>query len=213
MKKIVSLFPLIVLLMLAACQPVVTFTEPQPANTENVPSFPNRLQGNYLSTENSSMLLISDKIITRVYDYDAKVHTNQLDSNMQLRGDTLVDLKTKEKMPVKFEGDSLITHMHYTDTLFVLNNENVMRKLKGYYFLNTKYGPDSWEVKKLHLLRGKLTISRINSAADIANLLEYAENNEDTVPPYKVTITKKQFRKFVRKNGFTNDEVFVRQKK
>jgi len=201
------------LLVLSNCQPTVTFTEPQPANTENVPDFPDRLQGTYLSTENNAMLLVSDKVIKRVYDYDAKVHTNQLDSNVQLRGDTLVDLKTNEKMPVKFEGDSIITHMHYTDTLFVLNNENVMRKLKGHYFLNTKYSPDSWEVKKLHLSRGKLTISRITSAADIANLLEYAENNQDTVPPYKVTITKKQFRKYVRKNGFTNDEVFIRQKK
>jgi len=208
--KIVTTF--IILVSLFACEPTVTFNEPQPTGVSNLSKFPNRLQGQYLSLADNSQLSISDNLIQRVYDYDCKVHQNQLDSTLKLSGDTVIDLNTNEKTLVKRDGDSLIVHIHYIDTLFQLNYDNVVRRFKGYYFLNTRCGKESWEVKKVQLTMGQLIIGSISTKLDLENLREITESPQDTVPPYKFTATRRQFKKFVKKDGFRNSETFVKCK-
>jgi len=70
MKKFKIVLIIIVLINLYACNPPVTFTEPQPAGTNNLNKFPERLTGEYLSTYDSSILKITDKLIVRTYDFD-----------------------------------------------------------------------------------------------------------------------------------------------
>lgn len=209
--KLVSTF--IILTILFACQPPVTFYEPQPADTDNLSKFPKRLQGQYLSLEDNSTLSIGDKLIQRTYDYDYRIHINQLDSTTQLSGDTVIDLKTNEKISIERDGDSLITHVHCIDTLFLIDYENVVRKFKGYYFLNTRYDKTSWEVKKVEFSKGQLVISRISTKLDIGNLKEITETPTDTIPPYKFSVTKRQFKEFIKADGFNDSETFIRQKK
>lgn len=213
MKRLKLISTFIILTSLSACEPPVTFDEPQPTDTDNLSKFPNRLQAQYLSLADNSTLLISDKLIQRIYDYDYKVHPNQLDSTSRLVGDTVIDLKTNERTLIKHDGDSLVTHIHYIVTLFLMNYDNVVRKFKGYYFLNTRYDKESWEVKKIQLSKGQLVISSISTKLDLDNLKEITETTQDTVPPYKFTATKKQFKKFVKADGFSDSETFIRQKK
>ncbi len=198
---------------LIACGPSVTFDEPQPAGSENLSKFPRRLQGQYLSLEDFSVLEIGEKLIQRIYDYDYIVHVNELDSTQVLFGDTLINLNTNERTQIRREGDSLIVHIHSVDTVFQLDYDNVVRKYRGYYFLNTRYGKANWEVKKVQLSKGQLTIGSITTKPDIENLKEITETAQDTVPRYTYTVTTKQFKKFVKSGGFQNSEVFVRQKK
>ena len=213
MKRLKVISTFIILTSLFACEPPVTFDEPQPTDTDNLSKFPNRLQGQYLSLADNSTLSIGDKLIQRIYDYDYKVHPNQLDSSARLSGDTIIDLKTNERTLIKRDGDSLVTHIHYIDTLFQLNYDNVVRKFKGYYFLNTRYDKESWEVKKIQFTKGQLVISSISTKLDLENLKEITETPQDTVPLYKFTATKKQFKKFVKNDGFSGSETFIRQKK
>ena len=213
MKRLKLISSFIILTSLFACEPPVTFNEPQPTESDNLSKFPNRLQGQYLSLADNSTLSIGDKLIQRIYDYDYKVHPNQLDSSARLSGDTIIDLKTNERTLIKRDGDSLITHIHYVDTFFQLNYDNVVRKFKGYYFLNTRYDKESWEVKKIQFAKGQIVISSISTKLDLENLKEITETSQDTVAPYKFTATKKQFKKFIRNDGFSDSETFVRQKK
>ncbi len=206
----ISLF--VILISMTACEPTVTFNEPQLVGTGNLSKFPKRLQGQYQSLADGSVLSIGDKLIIRVYDYDNKVHLNQLDSTSQLSGDTIIDLETNERTIIKHEGDSLIVHVHYTDTLFQLDYDNVVRKFKGYYFLNTRYDKASWEVKKVQLARGELVISSISAKHELENLQEVTESPQDSVPPYKFSSTKKQFKEFVKADGFSDSETFFKQK-
>jgi len=209
--KLISTF--IILTSLYACEPPVTFNEPQPTDTDNLSKFPKRLQGEYLKLADNSTLSIGDKLIQRTYDYDFKIHINELDSAEQLSGDTIINLKTNEKTLIKREGDSLITHIHYVDTLFQLDYDNVVRKFKGYYFLNKRYGKTSWEVKKIQLTKGQLILSSISTKLDIENLKEITETATDTVSTYKFSPSKKQFKKFIKNGGFSDSETFVRLKK
>jgi len=213
LKQLKIISTIIILTGLFSCEPPATFTEPQPVDTDNLSKFPRQLQGKYLSLSDSSTLTINDNFIERIYDFDYKVHLNQLDSNTRLSGDTLINLETSERELIKREGDSLMIHIHNVDTLFQMNYDNVVRKFKGYYFLNTRYDKTSWSVEKMQLSKGQLIISGISKEQDIENLKEITETANDTVATYNFTTTKRQFRKFVKNDGFRDNETFVRLKK
>lgn len=201
------------IMCLFSCDPPVTFTEPQPTGSANLSIIPDRLQGEYISLEDSSVLLINESVIQRSFDYMVKTHLNQLGDDEQLKGDTILNLTTHEKISVKKEGDSLVASFHFVDTLFKISDQNVLRKFKGYYFLNMQYNEKSWEVRKLQLSKGELTLSSISGQEDIDRLKEVSESVKDTVPPYEFTASRKQFRKFIKNEGFSQRETFVRQKK
>ena len=214
MKRLKFITTIIILTSLFACNhPLVTFNEPQPTDTDNLSKFPYRLQGQYLSIADNSTLVIGDKLIQRIYDFDQKIHPSQLDSNSRLSGDTIINLTTNTREVVKREGDSLVTHIHYIDTLFLMDYDNVVRKFKGYYFLNKRYDKKSWEVKKIELSKGQLVVSSISTKQDIENLKTITESTQDTAAPYKFATTKKQFKEFIKNDGFSDSETFVRQKK
>lgn len=209
-NKLVVLFG--VVLWAVACEPPVTFNEPQPAETSDLLKFPKKLQGNYLSTKDSSVLTISDKLIQRVYDYDVKIHPSQLDSNSTLNGDTIFYSNTHQKEIIHRMGDSIVVHQHYVDTLFRMDYDNVVRKFKGYYFLNTRFDKENWEVKKVAYSRGKLSVSSIDEKNEIDNLTEITASEKDTVAPYTFKITKKQFKEFIKSDGFIDTEEFIKIK-
>ena len=58
-------FCIVVFLMasLSGCEPPVTFTDPQPLDTENLTKFPKRLQGQYFNLDDNSILII-DEVLT-----------------------------------------------------------------------------------------------------------------------------------------------------
>ena len=213
LKRLKIISAIIILTSLVACEPPVTFTEPQPVDTDNLSNFPRRLKGVYLSLSDSSILSINDKLIQRTYDFDYKIHPNQLDSTVRLTGDTLINIETNERELIKRDGDSLKIHIHSVDTLFQMDYDNVVRKFKGYYFLNTRYDKTSWAVEKMNLSKGQLIISSISTKEDIENLKEITVTAQDTISNYNFTATKRQFKKFVKNDGFSYSETFVRLKK
>lgn len=213
MNKIRSILILTVIVSMISCNPPVTFDEPQPAGVKNIQKFPNRLQGEFLSMTDNSLLTINDHLIQRIYNFDNKININELDSNFILAGDTLIDLISDEKTLVKRVGDSLINHVYYVDTLFEINQGNVVRKFKGFYFINKLFDKGMWEVKKIQLLKGQLIISKISTKNDLDNLRAITETPMDTIYPYKIKATKKQFKHFVKSNGFSDSETFILQKK
>jgi hypothetical protein len=209
-KQFYSLLALVTVLLFA-CEPPVVFDKPQPADVPVLDNFPKRLQGKYLSLNDSSTLVVTEKALIRNYDYDMEVHISQIDSNMQLIGDTLFDLRTNTGSVVTFSGDSIWQHFHETDTLFMIDKLNMLKKFKGFYFVNIHIPPDSWQVKKLELSRGILLMSSINNKEDFDQLKAITESTQDTMP-HMFSPTKKQFKSFVRNEGFRDVEKFVKIK-
>ncbi|KAA3651861.1 MAG: hypothetical protein DWP98_01975 [Bacteroidetes bacterium] len=197
MLKTVSL--IIIFMSLYACEPPITFTEPQPINTANLPKLPRQLHGNYLSLTDSSSLIISNTLIQRIYDFDYKIHPNQLDSTSKLNGDTLTNVNTNESTIIQWKSDSLIIHINSIDTLFQLNYNHIIRKYKGYYFLNTRYDNTSWTVEKMQLSKKHLTISGISKAQDIESLQEFTSNPPNANAKQEFTATKKQFKSLLKR--------------
>lgn len=207
MKSI--LFLLLITILFTSCGPAVTFQQPQPADVDSLLSFPARLQGKYISSDKASVLNISGDLIYRVYDYELKIHKDSLAETIKEAGDSLAD-STRETI-VRQEGDSILTRIHFTDTLFHISDMQVLKKFKGFYFLNDCQGPASWTVQKMGLSRGVLTVAGISAYQDINDLRNLTETPNDTLS-YHFSLTKKQFRQFLRNDGFRSEERFYRIK-
>ncbi len=199
-------------LFLFACQPPVVFNTPQPEDVAAIGGFPKRIQGEYISSADSSLLQITASSIVRTYDFYQKIHISQLDSNQQIIGDTLFDLKTNMGQLIQIEGDSIVTHEHEIDTLFAIDKQNMLKKFKGYYFLNTCFSENSWEVKKLGLSKGSLILGRINKTEDLDELRVLTESSQDSTP-YAFSPKRKEFKKFIKNDGFRNNDEFLKIRK
>ena len=149
-------------------------------------------------------------MIEKKYEFLYKIHPNQLDSNEIFQGDYIINLNTNEKIPFKKVEDSLEVYEVFIDTIFNLNQEDILRKYKGYYFLNMKYNDFGWEVQKLYLKKGKLYVSQVLNESEITQLKELSESFEDTIPTYKFNIDKKQFKKFVKSEGFSSTDTLIK---
>jgi len=214
MKKRICCSFTVAALLLFSCQPShqFYFDKPQPADVAAIGGFPKRLQGPYLSLSDSSFLQITASSLIRSYDFEIRTHITQLNSNQQIIGDTLFDLKSSKGELIQIEGDSIVTYIHEMDTLFTIDELNVLKKFKGYYFVNIYMPPDTWQVKELEFSHGKLILSSISPKEDITQLKAITETTQDT-SSYVFSPTRKQFKKFVRNQGFRDIEEFVKIRK
>lgn len=194
------------ILCINACSPPVTFDEPQPTDTKALSAFPKSLQGAYQSFEDNSELKITDYSIIRNYDTEFEIPLIELDSTYQMKGDTLIF--SGLRVPFKKSNDTIRAQLHTAETLFMLSNQQILKKFKGHFFLNTydKDG-DYWEVKMLDYADGVLSIHSLNSTEDLVQLREVTEDQNDS-SKHHFKPTKLEFKKFVKANGFRLQERF-----
>ncbi len=201
---------LFALLLISCKEPLVQFSETQPENSKSLKFFPKKLIGNYYDSENEIDIEITNSMIIKKSTLKDTFNVKVLSEVEVLKGDTLVNTKTFEKTFVKKINDTLFTNILYKDTIFSINRENVLKKMKGYYFLNIKYSENNWIVKKLHLKNGLLNLNDISTKEEIQMLEEITETKKDSSTIFVIKPTKKQFREFVKKNGFSDGEVYIK---
>lgn len=189
------------------CEAPVSFVEPQPQGEPNLAVFPKNLQGNYLSEDQASILTIGPGHIFRTYDYDEILTNDSASVSTGENQDTVLHVKAGSFELTSTRKDSSINHVHYVDTLVVLSENQVLRKLKGYYFISTMLNSGDWEVNSLELSRGNLTLGSISSKREIEELKEFSATPGDAAP-VRVKLTRKQFKEFVKKDGFSYGETF-----
>jgi len=140
---------------------------------------------------------------------DFKVHKDSIGPSYKIIGDTLVNEADGTKDKIVLKGDTIVHHENRKDTLFNISADNDLRKFKGYYFLNIRYSDNAWNVIKLALQKGTLTIGSITGEEDVQKLKEITETTADTTSTH-FTLTRRQFNKFVRQDGFAEQETFTR---
>ena len=201
---------LLALLLISCKEPLVQFSETQPENSRSLKFFPNKLIGNYYDSENEIDLEITNSMIIKKSTLKDTFNVKVLSEVEVLKGNTLVNTKTFEKTFVKKLNDTLFTNVLFKDTIFSINKENVLKKMKGYYFLNIKHSENNWVVKKLYLKNGLLNLNDISTKEEIEMLEEITETKKDSSETFVIKPTKKQFREFVKKNGFSKGEVYIK---
>jgi len=118
------------------------------------------------------------------------------------------EVEDKTKFDISVKNDSAFYHIHYSDKLFLFSRGDILRKFKGHYFLNRERFQNYWSVMKLGVTKNGIVIGTISSEEDINNLKDLTSTKSDSVYSFKPT--KKQLKKFLKENGFQNEERFVR---
>ena len=207
-----TFFLVIGFIILASCEPSISFTDPQPINTENVFEFPKRYRGRYFSSDGNSILVVGNNFLTRINEFDVETLLKDIDNNWVFEGSFIVDKELDKMYSYKKNGDTLIVHHRDEDTFFEFDSEHVVRKLKGFYFLNTNIISGVWEVQKLDFGQNEVNFCSISTVFDFEDLKEVTNTSKEQVLPFKFSPTSKQFKKFVRKNGFKKCELYTRKR-
>jgi hypothetical protein len=210
MKKHPIVLSCIFAFFLYSCE-TVTFNQPQPADVKPLSAFPKRIHGKYISNNQASVITIADESMTIVYDYDEKIHKDSIGASYQLIGDTLIDTNNDCKKKIVFNGDTIVQHQNWTDTIFHISQDNILKRFKGYYFLNEQIQPNVWSITKVGLKNGTLTVGRISKETEIAQLREITETITDTTSTH-FNLSKRQFKSFVKHNGFSKEETYTRMR-
>jgi len=206
MKLRYLLFLLSLFLIFQSCTSV-TFEEPQPSDEPNLENIPAELRGKYLSLSDSSVFTVGDKLVTREYLIIVCDPLDKLDSLYNLTNDTFLVISDTLRVKAAIINDTVCARFTYTDTIFNMSTENVLRKYKGNYFMNM-LDNESWEVMKIEPHKNRLYIGTISSKEDVRKLRQITETADTTITVFKPTPV--QFKKFVRKKGFGNKEVLKR---
>lgn len=200
-----------------ACDEPVKFSEPQPTGKSNLSGFPNRLRGLYKSTTDDNFIEITDKTMVMKWNNEVSIPKSEVDTSHQftLRGNLLIDSSNNISIRVNLINDTLCGFIKQCDTVFKVDNVNVLRKFRGHYFANTKYDVGSYSVMMITYERGgHLLLSQIKKE-EIENLKAVTETEEPDdstcATSYQFTPTKKEFKKFVNEmHGFRDNTEFIK---
>src|SRR5688572_2765240 len=192
----------------SACEPLATFEKPQPDNNKNVSGLPEKIFGTYRNADGDEWIFITRNSVIRETKYEEKTHKKDLDSAVVLQGNFLLDLETQNKTSIRLTGDSVVQHFSYSDTLLNISAGDVLKKFKGQYFLNQRYGPNRWGVTSLAFRKGLLNIRTIETPEELVKLKEITNTTTDSCLIFDPT--KKQFKQFMKQNGFGSEVTFYR---
>jgi len=202
---------LMCLLVFQCCTPPVQFGEPQPTGENNLDAFPDKLQGQFLNVADSSVLTIGKDLMVQHYHSLIAESRKDLDTLYKLVNDsTIVNRDTNDSTRVMVTADTVRGYIDVYDTLFHISEKNVLRKFKGYYFLNVAYS-ESWEVQMLNLSNQKLSLGKIPSKEGMEKIKSISEAAVDTSKG-NVELTKDEFKEFIKQGGFYITSEFVRVK-
>lgn len=158
----------------------------------------------YRNLKDSSLLMITTDQITRKFDTRFTVHKAYLDSSMRIKRDTSF-YDVQEKLTVTVKGDSVYGRIKYTDTLFYISSNNLLRIFKGYYYLNKMKSFNNWEVDLMQIKGKELTILSDWSEPDLINMRRITHTSDST-RTFKPT--RSQLKKFIREKSMRDVEIY-----
>jgi len=199
MKKIVLILG-IALGVVGCKKSVAQFEEAQPKGVSSLTAFPNRLMGSYHDYENDVRLQVTAGAVLR------EIYVIDTISSQQLMD------KDYQSAALKKINDSTYTYSSViSDTIFAINKGDVIKKFKGFYFVNAPQENGKWEVSMLEFKNNLLHIGEVVSETDLSLLQQITETKvQDSIRPATFNPTKKQFKEFVKKNGFTTGNTYMK---
>ena len=214
MKNILYLIAASVLLVQFSCGPNVRFEVPQPAGVKQEKKFSAKYQGEYIAQDNKSRLVITKTNIThefiplkfslQVIDTTEGMTFEKENGRLYVDGDTLI---------AELEGDSVKAFWGEEVTFFEISEEQVLKKYKGSYFLNTKESDGTWSVQVISIDKsGLLTFSAFEGGEENLPEIEevtpvtISEGEDGEVLNYVVNPSKKELKEMMNSNLLQIDD-------
>lgn len=215
---------LIISAILSGCDPKeasVGFREPQPLGGKDASAFSRKYQGYYRNTNDSSILMISDSTMVRLYSLPVVFTKNDGDTfiknNFTDKKEIEAALNKEGVTDIRFGKDSIYGVYTYSDTLFHISERNIPRYFKGSYFLNYTQERNKWWVQRMDLTRNRLTIGMImpdDSLFKTIPLKEITEVRDDSgrVVNYTINPGQKELRRLVKEGVFRDREIWIKER-
>ena len=204
----------IILLFCIGCGPYIWFKVPQPEGFSNLKSFPEDIQGKYISLIDTSTIRVGSNEIIQEYRENlimTKIEFYE-ETGDTISTDTSFAFADKWDVRVMSIGDSVYIYSSKDEQIFKISDLNILREYKGYYFLNYK---DStfWKVKILKLYNDTLEFDYILTDDDIVNILgitnvESVKDTSEDVTKYYLKPSKRQLKKILKRRS--HGEKFVK---
>jgi hypothetical protein len=203
-----------ILIFCIGCGPYIWFKVPQPEGFSNLESFPDDIQGEFISLTDTSTIRIEFDEIVQEYRENLIMTKTEFreETGDSISTDTSFKFADKWDVKVMSIGDSVYVYSRKDEQLFKISDENILREYKGYYFLNYK---DStyWKVKILKLNNDTLEFDYILTDDDIVNILRVTkvESVKDTIEDitkYYLKPSKRQLKKILTRRS--HGEKFIK---
>jgi hypothetical protein len=209
MRKSIS-FLVLFCLIVAGCSPTVLFNSPQPAGKKNLVQFPARYRGAYVSLDDTSYYLVEKNMIRQRNIIDISAPRIEVDTSrdVYLKDNLLYVRETGEKTPVTFRNDSVFGTYTTYDTTFIISDKGILRKFKGYYFMNFWQEDDQWMVYKLKFAKdGTASLCGISKDDEIDQIkeimtVEEVKNDKGEGQKYIIKPEKEDFIKLIELGHF-----------
>ncbi|MGD2033817.1 MAG: hypothetical protein PVF73_02100 [Bacteroidales bacterium] len=190
------------LLIAATCDPKVKFERPQPNGKKDLETIPARFRGKYQDLSDSTTLTIDARSIVKEDLKIARLTKQQLWAEIDtvFERDTTVHVVDNMTVDFKFYGDSVQLTTYDADTLFSLFKNHVIRKFRGYHFLNTPLEDNLWKVQIMKASGDSLTLedlvsqSEADSLSMLVNMTIIRDTIEDKIEEYRLNPTKPELK-------------------
>jgi hypothetical protein len=213
--------PFIVIILCLAfiqkCDPYVVFDTPQPVNKGNQSSISEILTGTYINKDSTFLIITTDMILKKSEEY-FEITEDELDTMSQYTYDeNFIYGPILDTAPIiEKRYDTIMGSYIYKDTLFELSSNQFIRKYKGNYYLNIQQKDKTWEVIQFISKSDSLIIKSMDKEKDIdlvkniAFVHEVIKDSSDKIQKYIITASQKEFKQFLKANGFQDIETWIK---
>lgn len=216
MKKSVLIFS--VFAFLVSChkrvESYIEFADNQPIGVEEIQEVPENWFGNYIGIDSSILSIENDLIIQKWFN-EEKISSREKDSFPGLTFDKtfVIDNETQQKMKLVSKNDSLFWKHQYSDTISI--KDKVLKFYKNALIINTPidekiyvdvYKKENNYIRKFSI-GSKEDFEKLKKEIKIDFEYNYSDNDTTVV----VKPTRADFRKILRKKGFSNEMIFTEQ--
>ncbi len=184
------------------------FDNPQPEGQKNEIVLAKKLLGTYESLIDSGLLIITEREILLKSIWHLNVPLIETDSVDILTLKDTVYHDSHSTMTVKVRKDSVYQRTVILDTLYFQSNKYVIKKFKGYYFLNKEVSKNRWSTATLRITDRGLLLGPMKTPNEISLLVDQSSSESDSLTYIKPS--ENELRKFLENKEFNEELRFVR---
>jgi hypothetical protein len=202
----------ILISLLCSCKRTypATFSEAQPADVESLSKIPKILHGRYLDPVDSLELIIDEEIIKTSFTFKFKISNDDIKNTDKRSKDSVTNPETPYRITNTQDPDSVFIVDEYIDTIFHLSQNHIIKKFNGSFFISSKIDVAGWGVKRLEISKGNIVLSYLSDELDIESLSKITGRSLEPNGQNLITLTKKEFKSFVKDGGFRSRVNYVK---
>lgn len=205
--------------LLAACEPTVAFLEPQPPGATPLSSIDPSLTGKFMDAEDPETCLevLPDRVISkRTRELAIARADAEKDPGIWIKGNRVRIDSLDREFVFRTVNDSLRFTDEYADTLFCLEDGDMIREKDSAMFLNIHNADQSWEVLRLRAAGDSVVeLSWIVPDRDIEGLqavtpVREVDSEESGKKEYIARPSGEEFATFLANGGFSASRKYKR---